>query len=104
MQDLQPLSHLTVPALPRHAYVCHRHYSGALTQGSLTRYVQTGVGALTQGSLYGVCADPFSGTDQSLPCARRRKLPCSGGVGTACGGGRVVKRDADPCKGYIAQT
>ena len=32
---LQPLSHLTVPALPRHAYVCHRHYSGALTQGSL---------------------------------------------------------------------
>ena len=86
--DLQPLSHLTVPALPRHAYVCHRHYSGALTQGSL----------------YGVCADPFSGTDQSLPCARRRKLPCSGGVGTACGGGRVVKRDADPCKGYIAQT
>ena len=35
VQNLQPLSHLTVPALPRHAYVCRRHYSGALTQGSL---------------------------------------------------------------------
>ena len=33
--NLQPLSHLTVPALPRHAYVGRRHYSGALTQGSL---------------------------------------------------------------------
>ena len=38
--DLQPLSHLTVPALPRHAYVCHRHYSGALAQGSLSKFVQ----------------------------------------------------------------
>ena len=28
-------------ALPRHAYVCRRHYSGALTQGSLYRYVHT---------------------------------------------------------------
>ena len=43
-----------------------------------------------------VRADPFSGTDQSLPCVRRRKLPCSGGVGTACGGGRVVKNDTKP--------
>ena len=34
-EDQQPLSHLTVPALPRHAYVCHRHYSSALAQGSL---------------------------------------------------------------------
>ena len=34
------LSHLTVPALPRHAYVCHRHYSGALAQGSLSKFVQ----------------------------------------------------------------
>ena len=25
----------TLPAPPRHAYVCRRHYSGALTQGSL---------------------------------------------------------------------
>ena len=25
----------TLPALPRHAYVCRRHYSGALAQGSL---------------------------------------------------------------------
>ena len=24
-------------------------------------------------------------------CVRRRKLPCSGGVGTACGGGGIVK-------------
>ena len=34
MQTYSP-SHLTVPVLPRHAYVCRRHYSGALTQGSL---------------------------------------------------------------------
>ena len=33
--NLQPLRRHTPPALPRHAYVCHRHYSGALTQGSL---------------------------------------------------------------------
>ena len=79
------------PALPRHAYVCHRHYSGALTQGSLLKFAQT----------------LFSATDQCLPCVRgggprqwwkgcknscvrRRKLLCSGGVGTARGGGRVV--------------
>ena len=51
--DLQPLSHLTAPA--------------PLTQGSLSKYAQTS----------------FSGTNKSLPCVRRRKLPCSGGVGTA---------------------
>ena len=28
----------TLTALPRHAYVCHRHYSGALTQGSLMKF------------------------------------------------------------------
>ena len=67
--NLQPLSHLTVPA------------------------------PLTQGSLYGVRANlsgcPYTGEPigtyklhsaalaQASPCVRRRKLPCSGGVGTA---------------------
>ena len=42
----------------------------------------------------------FSGTNQCLPCVRRRKLPCSGGVGTACGGGRVV----NGCICYVINT
>ena len=58
--NLQPFSHLSVPA--------------PLTQGSLTKFAQT----------------LFSSTDQRLPCVSRRKLPCSGGVGTACGDGGIV--------------
>ena len=77
--DLQPLSRHTPPA--------------PLTQGSLSKFAQTLFSATFQ------CLPCVRGGGPrkwwkgcKSPCVRRRKLPCSGGVGTAFGGGRVVQK------------
>ena len=77
--NLQPLSQLALTALPRHAYVCHRHYSGALTQGSLLKFAQNLIQWYK--SMPPLCKAPEA-TPPALPrhayvCERRPTTPQS---------------------------